>query len=130
MKQSALLMPEGHFMCVPRFMCEARIIHKKRTHQMMSSFLCWRYLFSQSVTRQLSSANLSLTSVFGMGTGGPSCQSTPIKKSEPEVTQALCWHYLFSRPVTRQVSSTNLSLTSVFGMGTGGPSPQSAPTIY
>ena len=38
---------------------------------------CWRYLFSQPVTRQLSSAQMSLTSVFGMGTGGPSSQSTP-----------------------------------------------------
>ena len=39
--------------------------------------LCWRYLFSHAVTRILSSTNLSLTSVFGMGTGGPSGQSTP-----------------------------------------------------
>ena len=39
--------------------------------------LCWRYVFSQSVTRQVSSAQMSLTSVFGMGTGGPSSQSTP-----------------------------------------------------
>ena len=39
--------------------------------------LCWRYLFSQPVTRQVSSAQVSLTSVFGMGTGGPSPQSTP-----------------------------------------------------
>ena len=39
--------------------------------------LCWHYLFSRPVTRQVSSTNTSLTSVFGMGTGGPSCQSTP-----------------------------------------------------
>ena len=39
--------------------------------------LCWRYLFSRPVTRQVSSAQVSLTSVFGMGTGGPSPQSTP-----------------------------------------------------
>ena len=31
----------------------------------------WRYLFSRSVTRQVFSAEMSLTSVFGMGTGGP-----------------------------------------------------------
>ena len=37
----------------------------------------WRYLFSRSVTRQVFSAEVSLTSVFGMGTGGPSPQSTP-----------------------------------------------------
>ena len=34
-------------------------------------------LFSQSVSRQVSSALLSLTSVFEMGTGGPSALSTP-----------------------------------------------------
>ena len=39
--------------------------------------LCWRYLFSRPVARQVSSPQVSLTSVFGMGTGGPSPQSTP-----------------------------------------------------
>ena len=39
--------------------------------------LCWHYLFWRPVTRQLSSAQTSLTSVFGMGTGGPSLQSIP-----------------------------------------------------
>ena len=38
---------------------------------------CWRYLFSRFVSKQVSSAQVSLTSVFGMGTGGPSLQSTP-----------------------------------------------------
>ena len=38
---------------------------------------CWRYLFSRFVSKQVSSARVSLTSVFGMGTGGPSPQSTP-----------------------------------------------------
>ena len=33
--------------------------------------LCLRYLFSRPVTRQVSSAYMCLTSVFGMGTGGP-----------------------------------------------------------
>ena len=41
------------------------------------SCLCWHHLFYQSVTRQVSSAQVSLTAVFGMGTGGPSLQSTP-----------------------------------------------------
>ena len=35
------------------------------------------YLFSQAVSSQLSSAQVSLTSVFGMGTGGSSPSSTP-----------------------------------------------------
>ena len=39
--------------------------------------LCWRYLSSRAVTSQVLSALMSLTSVFGMGTGGPSSQSTP-----------------------------------------------------
>ena len=37
------------------------------------------FLFLHLVAKALSSAPLSLTSVFGMGTGGPSASSTPIK---------------------------------------------------
>ena len=37
------------------------------------------YLFSQVVSNQLSSAQQSLTSVFGMGTGGTSASSAPAK---------------------------------------------------
>ena len=39
--------------------------------------LCWHYLSSRQVTLQVLSARTSLTSVFGMGTGGPSSQSIP-----------------------------------------------------
>ena len=39
--------------------------------------MCWHYLSSRAVTRQVLSALVSLTSVFGMGTGGPSQQSIP-----------------------------------------------------
>ena len=39
--------------------------------------LCWHYLSSRQVTLQVLSAQMSLTSVFGMGTGGPSSQSIP-----------------------------------------------------
>ena len=35
------------------------------------------YLFFRAVTSQVLSAQVSLTSVFGMGTGGPSPLSTP-----------------------------------------------------
>ena len=38
---------------------------------------CWHYLSSRAVTRQVLSTQMSLTSVFGMGTGGPSSQSIP-----------------------------------------------------
>ena len=48
---------------------------RKRTKPKLGS-LCSRYLFSRPVTRQLSSAYVCLTSVFGMGTGGPTRQST------------------------------------------------------
>ena len=40
-------------------------------------YICWRYLSSRSVTQQVLSAKVCLTSVFGMGTGGPTPQSTP-----------------------------------------------------
>ena len=49
----------------------------KRDSPKTVSSLCWRYLFSRFVSKQVSSAQVSLTSVFGMGTGGPSLQSTP-----------------------------------------------------
>ena len=49
----------------------------KPTEESRWACRCWRYLFSRPVARQLSSAVMSITSVFGMGTGGPSCQSTP-----------------------------------------------------
>ena len=39
--------------------------------------LCRHYLFSQAVASQVFSARMSLTAVFGMGTGGPSPQSAP-----------------------------------------------------
>ena len=53
--------------------------HTKKIRLAFASriFLCWRYLSSRAVTRKVLSAKVSLTSVFGMGTGGPSPQSTP-----------------------------------------------------
>ena len=53
------------------------VLGKEITSYFRRRLSCLRYLFSQPVTRQLSSAQMSLTSVFGMGTGGPSSQSTP-----------------------------------------------------
>ena len=55
---------------------------RRSTDWAKEEYLCWRYLFSRPVTRQLSSAQMSLTSVFGMGTGGPSSQSTPTRMDE------------------------------------------------
>ena len=45
---------------------------QKKPPTTVGGFLCWRYLSSRAVTRQVLSAYMSLTSVFGMGTGGPS----------------------------------------------------------
>ena len=122
---------------------------KKKPHNRSCEVLCSRYLSSRAVTRQVLSAYMSLTSVFGMGTGGPSSQSIPThmdgiqpifyaktqtrsnskeiipvskNKTSTRKDGGLCWHYLSSRAVTRQVLSAYMSLTSVFGMGTGGPS--------
>ena len=50
----------------------------RRTAHLRSPLVCVGIsLFSRAVTSQVSSAPLSLTSVFGMGTGGPSASSTP-----------------------------------------------------
>ena len=89
-------------------------------------------LFFRTVASQVSSAQQSLTSVFGMGTGGPSALETPTAflkgesvsvRLERKTKIKLCVSIdLFSRSVARQVFSALQSLTSVFGMGTGGPS--------
>ena len=83
-KQSAVRAGMGLY---PRFfkVCRGKEIlqtsqkkcKKKEKSQEVTSQRCWHYLFSRPVTRQVSSAHVSLTSVFGMGTGGPSPQSTP-----------------------------------------------------
>ena len=62
--------------------------------------LCRRYLFSRPVSRQVSSAQVSLTSVFGMGTGGPSPQSTPT-------------YFLLKKKVSKE-NFNNFSLLTVF----------------
>ena len=53
------------------------------SHQVL--FCVGIYLSSQAAARQVFSAQVSLTSVFGMGTGGPSPQSTPTMTSYPKV---------------------------------------------
>ncbi len=40
------------------------------------------YLSSHTVTRIVLSAKVCLTSVFGMGTGGPTPQSTPTRRNK------------------------------------------------
>ena len=50
---------------------------RRSTDWAKGEYSCWHYLSSRAVARQVLSAQTSLTSVFGMGTGGPSLQSIP-----------------------------------------------------
>ena len=50
---------------------------RRSTDWAKEEYECWHYLSSRAVARQVLSAQMSLTSVFGMGTGGPSSQSIP-----------------------------------------------------
>ena len=50
---------------------------RRSTDWAKGEYLCWHYLSSRQVTLQVLWARVSLTSVFGMGTGGPSPQSIP-----------------------------------------------------
>ena len=100
-------------------------------------------LSSRLVSKQVFSPLQSLTSVFGMGTGGPSALKSPTVRlmlsleinclqfirhcrtnyGTERIKRNVCVsNELSSRLVSKQVSSPQQSLTSVFGMGTGGPS--------
>ena len=50
---------------------------KKQIPYWVSALYVGIFLLSRAVSSQVSSALMSLTSVFGMGTGGPSSSSTP-----------------------------------------------------
>ena len=53
------------------------IVHNKNnlTTEVVRFIICSHYLSSRAVARQVLSAYVCLTSVFGMGTGGPTRQS-------------------------------------------------------
>ena len=57
--------------------------------------LCSHYLSSRAVARQVLSAQMSLTSVFGMGTGGPSSQSirTYVDGSSPSLYMSKAFRF-------------------------------------
>ena len=65
-----IVLPQKHSGGV--FQAECGICAKKNQTEVWFFCLCWHYLSSRAVTRQVLSAYMSLTSVFGMGTGGPS----------------------------------------------------------
>ena len=73
---------------------------RRSTDWAKEEYLCSRYLFSRPVTRQLSSAYKCLTSVFGMGTGGPTWQSTRTlwrKRCSPSyIVEAYCGFLIFA----------------------------------
>ena len=51
----------------------SRSYEYKKEATLLSGFSpCWRYLSSQAVASQVLWTEMSLTTVFGMGTGGPS----------------------------------------------------------
>ena len=52
--------------------CPANTFRQEKSPDLSVEALCSRYLSSRAVARQVLSAYMSLTSVFGMGTGGPS----------------------------------------------------------
>ena len=62
--------------------CHQKGIKKSPAYWRDFLSLCWHYLSSRQVTLQVLSAQMSLTSVFGMGTGGPSSQSIPTMSDE------------------------------------------------
>ena len=68
------------------------------------------FLFSRAVTSQLFSALLSLTSVFGMGTGGPSASSTPTVDSE----------YSFGSPNWARTSDIMINSHALYRLSYGG----------
>ena len=67
--------------------------------------LCWHYLSSRQVTLQVLSAQMSLTSVFGMGTGGPSSQSTPTRTKSLE-NSVLKTRFQFNRRFSMTLTPT------------------------
>ena len=77
-----------HFQSIPAFLFSPKTVSRQKKNA--SEFLLKRffvqvgdYLFSRAVSSELSSAQVSLTSVFGMGTGGTSPSSTPTNLTEP-----------------------------------------------
>ena len=58
-------------------LCKNITAYEKSPADWRDFLLCWHYLSSRQVALQVLSARMSLTSVFGMGTGGPSSQSIP-----------------------------------------------------
>ena len=80
-RQEAFRILHSSFFSLHSFPCPAPTANsparRKKSSDLSIGASCWRYLSSRAVTRKVLSAQMSLTSVFGMGTGVPSPQSTP-----------------------------------------------------
>ena len=93
------------------------------------------YLFSRAASRQVSSAQMSVTSVFGMGTGGPSSQSTPTFRVPlgtiyKQFYLFITYYALFKKMVTRTRFELVLPAweAGVLGHLTNGPLKNGAPS--
>ena len=73
-----------------RLFCHSYIKQENKELPLFSCACVGFDLFSRSVSRQVFSALQSLTSVFGMGTGGPSALEKPTRLSFPQAL--LCQH--------------------------------------
>ena len=82
-RKNLLLLQEASYVGIPYLPGQANVLscrnnrpldgyRQKKPPAIAGGFLCWHYLSSRAVARQVLSAYMSLTSVFGMGTGGPS----------------------------------------------------------
>ena len=98
----------GHTDSLTAILPQKRRISQTGNMQKADSFrcppLCRHYLFSRSVSRQVSSAQMSLTSMFGMGTGGPSSQATPTHFSLKRKVSKRNFKTFFSLPFSSTIS--------------------------
>ena len=93
----------------PGTVCNCRQIFRIKKYSLSSVGI---FLFSQPVARLLFSALQGLTSVFGMGTGGPPASSTPTVDSE----------YSFGSPNWARTSDIMINSHALYRLSYGGMS--------
>ena len=97
----------------------ARRRRKKQPPYWATAFSVGENLFFRAVTSQVSSAPASLTSVFGMGTGGPSRQSTPTilfcrlsRRLNNNTTAFFKLQALFSKKIQKSFETQDIGIIS------------------
>ena len=88
-----------------RVLCQLSYGGMKERSELYLTSGVGEYLSSRAVSSQVLSARQSLTSVFGMGTGGPSALITP--------TIGLCFPQSLVYHTSKLLSSPNLHLSSL-----------------